>query len=381
MNKLPEGLNETYANILKKTRKDDVGLLRIALRWVALAPFPLTIEELRDAVAIEPGIRSLDQLEELRVNNADDILRVGGSLLSVSEKGHVRLAHLSVKNYLLSAEIRTNPEVSYFAMSPEQENMQLALYCLTYLSLDTIAAGPCVEVDEWAARLASHPLLKHAAKAWPYYLRAAGRIPIVMNRIVSEFFAPNSRDMFMSWVQVLNSNWIFDFNDYPKRATPLYYAASFGLYNIVNSLVESKVDLDARGSRFGGTALHGATLREHTDVMKTLLDAGADPSRADSNRVTPLHTATTIGNIEVIKLLLEFGASTTAADSLGETPYDWALKSGQIVSQKLLRGEDCQPSADSLKPKQDTVYQRPTAVFPAMAVSQGLVIPSPMEKL
>lgn len=134
----------------------------------------------------------------------------------------------------------------------------------------------------------------------------------------------------------MNSDGIFTWNDYPRHATRLYYAASFGLGDIVDGLIKSGVDLDVPGSRFGGTALYGATLWEHIPVMKALLKAGASPSRADFNLITPLHTAVIYGNVKVIKLLLEFGASKSAADSLGETPYDWA---GQTVSQKLLQGK------------------------------------------
>jgi ankyrin repeat protein len=56
--------------------------------------------------------------------------------------------------------------------------------------------------------------------------------------------------------------------------------------------------------------------------MKVLLKAGAAPSRAGFNRVTPLYTAVVYGNAEVIGLLLEFGAAKDATDTLGETLYD-----------------------------------------------------------
>jgi ankyrin repeat protein len=150
--------------------------------------------------------------------------------------------------------------------------------------------------------------------------------------IVSRFFAAESREVFMSWIQVLNSNWIFKWNEYPRHATPLYYAASFGLVDVVEELMKGGADLDAPGSRFGGTALHGATLRQHVPIMKLLLKAGAAPSRAGFNRVTPLHTAVVYGNAEVIGLLLEFGAAKDATDTLGETLYNWDSKAGQTIS-------------------------------------------------
>jgi hypothetical protein len=237
-------------------------------------------------------------------------------------------------------------------------------------------------LDEWKIRLERHPLLKHATKAWPYYFRAAD-MSAELKEPVFQFFRAESHNIFMSWIQVLNSNWIFEWKDYPQGATPLYYAASFGLQDIVKDLIEQNVDqLNAPGSRFGGTALHGATVRGHVSIIRDLLEAGASPSQADFNLVTPLHTAARLGNVKAIKLLLEFGASKIATDTLGETPYDWAIKAGQTISQKLLDGEEVQLSEASVSTQQHQieVYRRPTASFPAMAAAQGLSVVSAASK-
>lgn len=380
LNQLPKSLNETYANILRKVRRDDVELLRRLLLWVAFTVLPLTIEELQDAVAVEAGIGTLNAIEESRLNDPKDILSIGGSLLSVSESGHVKLAHLSVKDYLLSADIKASPDLCGYGMAPEKANQELAINCITYLSLDSLANGPVEAQEDWQGRLARHLLLKHVAKGWTYFLRAASSTP-ELSGLVSNFFAAKSRQTFMSWIQILNSNWIFNWDDYPRHASPLYYAASFGLGDVVECLIRDGVDLDAPGSRFGGTALHGATLREHVSIMRTLLESGAQPSRADFNRITPLHTAVRIGNAEVIRTLLEFGASKDAADSLGETPHDWAIKAGQVSSQRLLRGEEYKVSDEPPRTKRSTVYERATAFFPAMAVAQGLSISSSMVRV
>ncbi|KAF2187578.1 hypothetical protein K469DRAFT_661544 [Zopfia rhizophila CBS 207.26] len=377
---LPKSLNETYARILRGVSKDEVEILRRALIWVAFAVMPLTVAELGEAVAIEADIHTLDDVEESQLYDPSDILSIGGCLFSVTDSGYVKLAHLSVKEYLLSHEAHKAPDVSVFAMSPKQANEELATNCITYLSLDTFAGGPAETTEEWETRVPNHPLLKHAAKGWTYYFRQADQTPHLVN-VVNKLFGIDSHKTFMSWIQILNSNWIYHWDDYPRHATPLYYAASFGMKDIVDQLIKMGADLNAPGSRFGGTALHGATLREHTSIMKSLLDAGADPSRADFNAITPLHTAVRIGNPTIMELLLMFGASQDASDSLGETPWDWAMKSGQVVSQKLLRGEEYTMPEGIAKPKESAVYQRAHAAFPALAVAQGLKPPSSLHKL
>jgi ankyrin repeat protein len=63
---------------------------------------------------------------------------------------------------------------------------------------------------------------------------------------------------------------------------------------MVERLIKIGVNLNAAGSRFGGSALDAAIIRHHMGVVKLLLDAGADPSQADFNRATPLHTAVVV---------------------------------------------------------------------------------------
>ncbi|KAJ8127322.1 hypothetical protein O1611_g6315 [Lasiodiplodia mahajangana] len=157
------------------------------------------------------------------------------------------------------------------------------------------------------------------------------------------------------------------------HATSLYYAASFGLEDVAGGLLLDGADVNAPGGRFGSTALHGATLREHTSIVEMLLKVGANPSQADDNHVTPLHTAATVGNPQVLKLLLDHGASK---DSLGKTPYDWAVESGQYGSQKLLKGEVYEMLPSDSTTENLVVYQRPTANFPSLMVAQGLPGPS-----
>ncbi|OAL01344.1 hypothetical protein IQ06DRAFT_220549 [Phaeosphaeriaceae sp. SRC1lsM3a] len=373
---LPPTLNAIYRTILHRVQRHDIELLRKALLWTALSVYPMNVTEISDAIAIEANMCSLSEVEDSRILDFNDILRLGNGLLTLDSTGHVKLAHLSVLDYLLSADIKCDPEVGAFWIDSKEARGEMAVSCLTYLRLQDLAIGPVESLTIWEQRLASLPLLRHAAKGWSYYHRQAGSNED-LDRIVQDFFSTNSRSTFMSWVQILNSSWIFKAYEFPRHATPLYYASSFGLDRVVGELLQSGADLNSPGSRFGGTALHGATLREHIAIMRLLLEAGANPSQADFNQVTPLHTATRIGNAEVIRLLLEYGAAKDAPDTLGQTPCDWALQSGKEASQLLLLGmksHECVPAPPETG---SPVYQRPSAYFPALAVAQGIAIGSP----
>lgn len=263
--------------------------------------------------------------EESRLRCPHDILSLGSNIIDITDSRYVHIAHLSV---LVSNNLNKNKVLSNFVLDKKVGNQVLATNCLAYLSFRGLKTGPTADYESYASRLAQYPLPKYCETARPYHAKASGMRPELIEKILQKF-SPQSRGALMSWVQVLNADFNFKWDFYPKNATVLYYAASFGLNEIVYKLIESDVDLDAPESRFSGTALHGATLRHHIRVMRALFQADADARKADFKKVSPLHTAVTHDGVEVIRLLLEYGASRDTVDGMGVTPYDWAVNAGQ----------------------------------------------------
>ncbi|OTA91063.1 hypothetical protein M434DRAFT_22639 [Hypoxylon sp. CO27-5] len=326
LNQLPQDLHETYDRILARVSRADLESARRILLWVSFAVTPLTLEEIRTAIAIESSIDHLD--EESLLRSPHDILDLVGGLVNVTSQGHVTLAHMSVKDYLLSTRIRDSQVTSYFALSADDSSSTLFQCCMTYISFADFKEGPAISSDSYLQRLRKFPLLRHAAISWPYYYRAATPSDN-LTAAAMQFFDNENRKLFMSWVQTINADNPFSWDFYPRHATALYYAATFGLTNIVGGFIKANVELDLPGSRYGGTALHGAVYRLHVPVVQLLLDAGADVNKADFLNVSPLHTAATLGNIGLIESLLRFSANIKAVDDMGESPLDWALKAGQ----------------------------------------------------
>lgn len=67
----------------------------------------------------------------------------------------------------------------------------------------------------------------------------------------------------------------------------------------------------------GWTPLHEAANHDYPDVVKTLLDAGADINDrggSECNGFTPLIDAAACGNVAVVKLLIQRGANVLAKD-------------------------------------------------------------------
>jgi ankyrin repeat protein len=104
-----------------------------------------------------------------------------------------------------------------------------------------------------------------------------------------------------------------------------------------------KVNVDARLSEDGETALHRAASRGHVQAVRLLLDRGAKVDAMDGEGVTPLILASYRGQTEVVKLLLERGAAVNAREKRnGLSSLSHAVGRGdkELVSVLLAHGAD-----------------------------------------
>lgn len=124
---------------------------------------------------------------------------------------------------------------------------------------------------------------------------------------------------------------------------PFQTAARLGKLDAVKCMVEELgFDVDA-GSQDGITALVAATMDERMEVMRYLLDHGADPNKQYSSGFAALHCAATKGRAEAAKLLLSSGASVDIASCDG-TPLHFAAARGKIGVMKVLLEHHADPN-------------------------------------
>ena len=96
----------------------------------------------------------------------------------------------------------------------------------------------------------------------------------------------------------------------------LFQAAAEGDLARVRALLDGGIDPDT-ATRYGATALTFASDKGHTDIVRLLLERGADPDVQDTfYNQTPLAWALGNGHLDVAVLLVEHGAAGAEADAL-----------------------------------------------------------------
>jgi ankyrin repeat protein len=121
-------------------------------------------------------------------------------------------------------------------------------------------------------------------------------------------------------------------------------------------LLQAATDVDQHG--ICRTPLHQAALLGQAEVVRTLLDKGAEIDAADDVGQTPLFAAASLGNETVAEVLLRRGASVHARDHIGRTPLHWAAASGCEEMAALLIQHGADPTA------RDAIGKTPLALAP-----------------
>jgi uncharacterized protein len=153
--------------------------------------------------------------------------------------------------------------------------------------------------------------------------------------------------------------------------TALLWAAHQGEADMVKCLIEAGANVKA-ATRFGNTALHEAATLGDADIIRALLKAGADPNAVRSEGDTPLMLAARSGVTDAVRSLIDHGAIVDAREQwFGETPLMVASAGNypEVVKILIEHGADANAASTSFQ------YRRRSgtdATFPILPSMGGL---------
>ncbi|MBP2665985.1 MAG: nlpI 2 [Firmicutes bacterium] len=135
---------------------------------------------------------------------------------------------------------------------------------------------------------------------------------------------------------------------------------------IVQCFIDNGVDVNfkAEGNGTYPSALASAFSERRLDIMELLLNAGADPNLSFDAEIVKDHKIYDIHGVtiafwavrsdepiylNILKLLIEKGANVNKADSMGNTPLIEACEQGKIESVKILLANGANPNQANIK--------------------------------
>jgi ankyrin repeat protein len=353
---LPKTLDDTYARILINIDDEDQHEARRTLLWLAFSERPLLIKEVAEAAVVDPQLNPpFDPNERLR-DPCNDIIEILGSLVTISLKGvssnssdddsddepgylpgrELRLAHFSVKEYLVSKRIHDG-EASRFGATDIFANHFIMQSCLLYI----FHYGESDSKTTSTKDLEYFPLLQYACQFWYTHARSIStESQENMDPVILRFFLSDTA--LFSWLRVYRPDqpWGKPFQMQNDIGPPLYYASDIGLEVVVRFLLDAKGDVDAKDSEYGRTALYRAAENGHDAVVRLLLEAKANVDAKDNYGRTALHRAAGNGHEAVVRLLLEKRPDIDAKNEYGRTALHRAARRGhEGVVQLLLEAK------------------------------------------
>ncbi|OCK83144.1 ankyrin [Lepidopterella palustris CBS 459.81] len=328
--KLPQELDTIYQDIfdeIAELPKRQCNLARKVLMWLFDCKRPLTVSELRHALAIDNGN---DVPEEKNIPSLRTIEAVCRGMAAVDKsRKRINLSHGTFQAFIKSFQD------SYFPALKET----VARACCRYLLYEEFGKGPCLTRGNLESRLDKYDFLPYLCRYWGFHCRDSWRGEVIdlsmrilrdqsrLDALSQVFFTTRSQQRFTEkWATT------------PNGVSGLHIAAHFGMIGAVDKLLEASPDTVSAVDSWQRTPLHMVADNGQFLVAQTLIKKHASLGARDRDGKTPLHYAAVNGYKEIVQLLLNEKVDIMLAlDKEDQSALDVAAGSGQVeVVEQLL---------------------------------------------
>ncbi|XP_062427676.1 ankyrin repeat and SOCS box protein 3 [Rhea pennata] len=129
-----------------------------------------------------------------------------------------------------------------------------------------------------------------------------------------------------------------------EGSTLLFLAVENGHPGIVKLLLQYGAGINGHHSWSGWNSLHQASYQGYTEIIKILLEKGANKECEDDFGITPLFVAAQYGKLESLRVLISYGANINCQAKDRATPLLIAAQEGHAACVELLLSEGADPN-------------------------------------
>jgi ankyrin repeat protein len=361
---LPSTLDETYVRILDRIEDEYKQRVFHILQFICFGMRPIRMEEvamlwlvgnntgepvcpddiLFDPVNIFDFLGGLISTVSINIslysgnyNTWSFLKERHGELLSV-----LQLAHFSVKEYLCS------PRAGYWTLTREASHLSIVQYSIAYylhaVAVDSMSPLPRDELLE------KHSLAEYCCRYMSNHLsHLTPRDHPALTSAFHRLLHPDSNQVANKFCFLFfQRSWYYSddilISDNPGPSLALILAARLGLSGVASWLLTFDTvqeQIDAFVSSFGcGPPILEAAAKGHTDVIRLLLENGANVKQEGKYGPNALCVASENGQEAAVWMLIEAGACVNNED--GMTPIQVASREGHkgIVEMLIKAGAD-----------------------------------------
>ncbi|KAI7774252.1 hypothetical protein LA080_009029 [Diaporthe eres] len=340
LDSLPADMNQMYTDLLHEhSRRSGVpdAIQRLILQWVTHTTRPLRLLEIAEMIHV-----TYNNGTDRDIGSTKDLVRAAcGPLLEILPDETVCVIHHSFTEYL-KGTTRSPEDDGYPVLLFGETHASLGSACLIYLLSGVFDEVEKAQDTKDIKLKLKYPFLAYALNNWHVHVArstAAGHDQTDVNLVLEKLM--RDPDSVETWTKL---QW-FTMGNADSGITPLHVAGTHGLTAYARHLLMSpEVNVDAVDVH-GKTPLWWAASSGMADMVQVLIDAGANPDQEETNGGRkPLHEAASKNHPEVIKVLLGAGVDPltrktkedpgnwcgNAPRSIGHTPLMYACRNGHL---------------------------------------------------